>query len=129
MKEYGQDILLEAEKTKGIGNAEKAALAKLARLTRKGFVKLMTEYKLDALVALGGPYFPFPIVQNILAIGGFPGITIPAGYIAGTGFINYDGLPFGIIFGGLRGSEPKLIEIAYAFEQATKVRKPPTLFK
>ncbi|KAL5561146.1 hypothetical protein UlMin_030893 [Ulmus minor] len=116
-------------KTKGFGNAEKAALAKLATLTEKGFVKLMTKYKLDALVALGGANFPFPDVQQILAIGGFPGITIPAGYIAGTGFINYDGLPFGIIFGGLRGSEPKLIEIAYAFEQATKVRKPPTLFK
>ncbi|KAL5561148.1 hypothetical protein UlMin_030895 [Ulmus minor] len=129
VKEYGQNILLEAEKTKGFGNAEKAALAKLATLTEKGFVKLMTKYKLDALVALGGANFPFPDVQQILAIGGFPGITIPAGYIAGTGFINYDGLPFGIIFGGLRGSEPKLIEIAYAFEQATKVRKPPTLFK
>ncbi|KAG2705931.1 hypothetical protein I3760_05G080200 [Carya illinoinensis] len=38
-----------------------------------------------------------------------------------------DGQPFGLVFGGLKGSEPKLIEIAYGFEQATKIRKPPKL--
>jgi amidase len=36
-------------------------------------------------------------------------------------------MPFGICFGGLKGSEPKLIEIAYSFEQATLIRKPPPL--
>jgi amidase len=38
-------------------------------------------------------------------------------------------VPFGICFGGLKGSEPKLIEIAYSFEQATFIRKPPPLRK
>jgi len=36
------------------------------------------------------------------------------------------GVPFGINFGGLKGTEPKLIHIASGFEQATKIRKPPT---
>ncbi|TVU07370.1 hypothetical protein EJB05_47422, partial [Eragrostis curvula] len=38
-------------------------------------------------------------------------------------------LPFGISFGGLKGYEPRLIEIAYAFEQASKVRNPPIVPK
>ena len=52
--------------------------------------------------------------------GGYPGINVPAGY-------NSNGTPYGISFGGLKGSEPKLKEIAYDFEQATKIRKPPPL--
>ncbi|KAJ7967193.1 Amidase [Quillaja saponaria] len=109
--EYGQDLMLQAQATNGIGKAEKAALVNLERLTKNGFVKLMTKNKLDALVT------PGDITARILAIGGFPGIIVPAGY-------SKDG-PFGICFGGLKGSEPKLIEIAYGFEQATKIRKPP----
>ena len=112
LEKYGQDQFVEAEATNGIGNAEKAALANLAKLTREGFVKLMTKNKLDALVT------PRSSVSHILAIGGFPGVIVPAGYYS-------DGVPFGLSFGGLKGSEPKLIEIAYGFEQATKIRKPP----
>ncbi|XVF00926.1 hypothetical protein REPUB_Repub04eG0044200 [Reevesia pubescens] len=55
----------------------------------------------------------------VYAIGGFPAIIVPAGY-------DSQGVPIGISFGGLKGSEPKLIEIAYGFEQATKLRKPPS---
>ena len=51
---------------------------------------------------------------------GFPGVSVPAGY-------DTTGVPFGICFGGLKGSEPKLIEIAYGFEQATKIRRPPLI--
>ncbi|KAF3959740.1 hypothetical protein CMV_015476 [Castanea mollissima] len=110
--EYGQDQFVKAEATNGIGNAEKAALANLAELTREGFVELMTKNKLDAIVT------PGVSVSTILAIGGFPGVIVPAGY-------DSKGKPFGLCFGGLKGSEPKLIEIAYGFEQATKIRKPP----
>ncbi|KAF5727834.1 hypothetical protein HS088_TW22G01531 [Tripterygium wilfordii] len=113
IKEFGQDNFIEAEATNGIGDAEKKALSNLTRLTRSGFVKLMRENKLDALVTPGAA------VSHVLAIGGFPGISVPAGY-------DSKGVPFGICFGGLKGSEPKLIEIAYGFEQATKIRKPPT---
>ncbi|EXB39269.1 Putative amidase [Morus notabilis] len=114
IKEYGQELFLTAEATNGFGKKEKAALANLARQTRNGFKKLMIKYKLDALVATIDLR-----VYKILAIGGFPGITVPAGYV--------QKMPFGIFFGGLKGYEPKLIEIAYAFEQATKIRKPPSL--
>ena len=73
----------------------------------------MKEHKLDALVSPGSD------ISSVLAIGGFPGISVPAGYYR-------KGIPFGICFGGLKGSEPRLIEIAYSFEQATKIRKPPS---
>jgi len=76
---------------------------------------LMKINKLDAVVT------PFSFFSSILAIGGYLGVIVPAGYEKGQ--------PFGICFGGLKGSEPKLIEIAYSFEQATLIRKPPPLRK
>jgi amidase len=51
------------------------------------------------------------------AVAGYPHITVPAGYIFG--------LPVGISFFSKAWQEPLLIKLAYAFEQATKVRKPP----
>ncbi|KAK7258042.1 hypothetical protein RIF29_32437 [Crotalaria pallida] len=114
IKEFGQEIFLAAEATNGIGAIEKAALANLEKLSREGIEKLVSDYKLDALVT------PGPTIAPVLAIGGFPGINVPAGY-------DSKGVPFGINFGGLKGSEPKLIEIAYGFEQATKIRKPTAL--
>ena len=75
-------------------------------------MELMTKNKLDAILT------PGVTVSTILAIGGFPGVIVPAGYDSNE-------KPFGLCFGGLKGSEPKLIGIAYGFEQATKIRKPP----
>ena len=112
--DYGQELFIKAEATNGIGNAEKVALANLAKLTREGFVKLMKKNKLDAIVT------PGKLFSRVLAIGGCPGVIAPAGY-------NSDGEPFGLCFGGLEGSKPKLIEIAYGFEQETKIKKPPKL--
>lgn len=73
----------------------------------------MDEKRLDAVVAANSN------AATIFAIGGYPAISVPAGY-------GGDGIPFGLSFGGLRGSESKLIEMAYGFEQATLVRKPPS---
>ncbi|KAJ4716740.1 Amidase family protein [Melia azedarach] len=112
-EEYGQDIFEIAEATDGLEAEVKAAVSNLADLSRNGLEKLMRENKLDAVVTPGLLFF------RVLAIGGFPGINVPAGY-------DSKGEPFGIYFGGLKGSEPKLIEIAYGFEQATKIRKPPS---
>jgi amidase len=50
-------------------------------------------------------------------VAGYPSITVPAGFVFG--------LPVGISFFGRAWSEPVLLKIAYAFEQATKCRKPP----
>ncbi|KAG0453962.1 hypothetical protein HPP92_025266 [Vanilla planifolia] len=112
--EYGQDIFLRAENTDGIGSAERDAIKRMAELNAWGLERLMKEKRLDAVVA------PDSSISSVLAIGGYPGISVPAGYA-------HAGAPFGICFGGLKGSEPVLIEIAYAFEQATNVRKPPAL--
>jgi amidase len=50
-------------------------------------------------------------------VAGYPAITVPMGYAFG--------LPLGLTFMGLAWTEPKLVRYAYAFEQATKVRRPP----
>ncbi|XWS40161.1 hypothetical protein CRYUN_Cryun18bG0116500 [Craigia yunnanensis] len=112
-EKLGQDIFLAAEATNGIGAQEKAALSNLENLSKNGLEKLMRDYKLDALVT------PRSDASPVYAIGGFPSIIVPAGY-------DSQGVPIGISFGGLKSSEPKLIEISYAFEQATKIRKPPS---
>jgi amidase len=51
------------------------------------------------------------------AVSGYPHITVPAGYIFG--------LPVGLSFIGKAWQEPLLIKLAYAFEQAARVRQPP----
>ncbi|KAK8935387.1 Fatty acid amide hydrolase [Platanthera zijinensis] len=114
IQEYGQTSFLEAEKTNGLEAKVRAAIKRMAELSANGIERLMKENKLDAVVTPDYSFTP------VLAINGYPGISVPAGY-------GEFGVPFGICFGGLKGSEPTLIEIAYAFEQATKARKPPLL--
>ncbi|MCL7034138.1 hypothetical protein MKW94_003940 [Papaver nudicaule] len=111
---YGQELLVAAQKTSGkIGAAEIKVLEKMKKFDNDGFVSLMNKHNLDAVVTPGSRF------STVLAIGGHPGINVPAGY-------EPNGMPIGITFGGLRGSEPKLIEISYAFEQLTLARKPPS---
>lgn len=111
-KEYGQATFISSEKTNGIGEKEIKAAELMKNLSRDGFEKLMVANELDALVTPGTGAI------SVLALGGYPGITVPAGY-------DDKGMPFGLCFGGLKGTEPKLIEAAYAFEQATMIRRPP----
>lgn len=111
-EEYGQDIFLAAELTNGIGEEEREAIEMMQKLSKDGFEKLMEDNKLDAMLTPGW------VASTVLAIGGYPAISVPAGY-------DIDEMPYGICFGGLKGGEPKLIEIAYGFEQATVVRRPP----
>ncbi|XP_020527438.1 putative amidase C869.01 [Amborella trichopoda] len=115
LKEYGQDIFILAESLNRSNSSQvRRAISNLKELSRNGIEKVMREKKLDAILAPANTP-----VYTILAIGGYPGITVLAGY-------DEEGVPFGICFGGLRGSEPNLIEIAYSFEQATHIRRPPT---
>ena len=51
------------------------------------------------------------------AVAGYPSLTVPAGYVFG--------LPFGLSFFGRAYSEPTLLKLAFAFEQATQMRQPP----
>jgi amidase len=52
------------------------------------------------------------------AVAGYPSVTVPAGFAFG--------LPVGVSFVGRAWSEPTLLKLAYAYEQATKHRRPPT---
>ncbi|KAJ6927388.1 amidase [Populus alba x Populus x berolinensis] len=117
-KEYGQERFEKAEfLSRNITNIDailKKLVSTFSKLSKNGLEKLIKKNKLDALVA---PDFS-GVLTFVLAIGQYPGISVPAGY-------DSDGVPFGISFGGPKGSEPKLIEIAYGFETATKVRRPP----
>lgn len=129
MPYFGQDIMTKAE-AKGPLTSKPylAALRKNHLLTRtQGIDAVMKKHQLDALVApTGGPPWPTDWINgdhftggysSASAVAGYPHITVPAGYIFG--------LPVGISFFGGAFSEAKLIQIAYAFEQATKARRPP----
>ena len=129
MPYFGQDIMIKAE-AKGPLTSKPylAALRKNHLLTRtQGIDAVMKKNRLDALVApTGGPAWPTDWINgdhftggysSASAVAGYPHITVPAGYVFG--------LPVGISFFGGAFSEPTLIKIAYAFEQATKARRPP----
>jgi len=129
MPYFGQDIFVKAEAKGPLSNPEYLkALATCHTLTRaKGIDATMDKYRLDALVApTGAPAWTTDLVNGDhdtggssgpAAIAGYPHVTVPAGYVFG--------LPVGISFFGRAWSEPTLIKLAYAFEQATKFRKPP----
>ncbi|HUO50879.1 MAG TPA: amidase [Gemmatimonadaceae bacterium] len=127
---FGQEIFEKAEARGPLTEqAYLDALAKCRRLSREeGIDSTMDKFTLDALVApTNGPATPIDLVNgdcgggggssSPAAVAGYPSITVPAGWAFG--------LPCGISFFGRAWSEPVLIRIAYAFEQATGVRRPP----
>ncbi len=99
----------------------------------EGIDATLRKYNLDAIVAPTlGPIMPIDLVlgdhllpawatkhwaPSVAAAAGYPHITVPAGYLFG--------IPIGISFIGGAWSEPTLIKLAYAFEQATRYRRPP----
>jgi amidase len=129
MPYFGQDIMEKAE-AKGPLTSKKyvQALRKNHLLTRtQGIDFIMNKYRLDALIApTGGPPWPTDWLNgdhftggysSASAVAGYPHITVPAGYVFG--------MPVGLSFFAGPYSEGKLIKMAYAFEQATKIRRPP----
>jgi amidase len=129
---FGQERM-EAAQKKGPLTSKKylAALKKNHRLARtEGINAVMTKHRLNAIVCpTGGAAWMIDLINgdgvrnwdmdstSYAAVAGAPHITVPAGYIFG--------LPVGISFFAKMWQEPTLIKLAYAFEQATKVRKPP----
>jgi len=133
MPYFAQEIMIQAEKKGPLTSAKYVAeLAQDLRMSRAlGIDAVMTKYKLDALVApTGGPAWLTDLVNGdggtgsapgpstVAAVAGYPHITVPAG--------SFRGLPIGISFFGRAWSEPTLIKLAYAYEQATTHRRPPT---
>ena len=109
---YGQDKLLESEfETSGRLTEGEYLNAKIACHGKRQVVEqVFADRNLDVMV--------FPGVMDLPAITGFPAICVPAGYLE-------DGRPFGITFMALEGEEGKILAAAYAFEQASGLRREP----
>jgi amidase len=130
MPYFGQELFIEAQKKGPLTDkAYLDARDKCRRLSRdEGIDAVMTEHKLDALFApSGGPAGATDLIygdrdfggsSSPAAIAGYPNITVPAGLV--------HGLPLGVSFFGRAYSEPVLLKLAYAFEQATRARTAPT---
>ena len=129
MPYFKQEILVAAqEKGELTAPDYQEALAKTVKQSRKGIERLVQENKLDAIVApTGGPAWTTDVINGDKYVGGssspaaragYPNITVPAGFVAG--------LPVGLSFFGEAYTEPKLLRVAYAFEQATQKRQAPT---
>jgi amidase len=119
---FGQDIFLAAEATQGGLDAIEYIAARRMdlRATRtEGIDAYMDTHKLDAIL------FPGPAGASIAAKAGYPSVLVPAGMIAQFGVREAPEYPFGATFTGRAWSEPVLLRLAYAFEQATKARRLP----
>ncbi len=131
MPHFGQERMIASE-ARGPLTDEAYLNAKrtIQRANREdGIDALMDEHQLDAIVA---PTRDLPWVTDHIkgdrldggssagpaAIAGYPDISVPMGFVSG--------LPAGVSFFGRAWSEPVLIRIAYAYEQATQQRRAPT---
>ena len=134
MPHFGQQRMIASE-ARGPLTDEAYLNAKrtIQRANREdGIDALMDEHQLDAIVA---PTRDLPWVTDHIkgdrldggssagpaAIAGYPDISVPMGFVSG--------LPAGVSFFGRAWSEPVLIRIAYAYEQATRERRAPTFQK
>jgi amidase len=129
MPYFGQERMVMAQKKGPLTEAAyRRAVAKCRRLARrKGIDATLARDRLDAIVApTGGPAWLIDYVcgdhasggcSQPAAVAGYPHITVPAGFAFG--------LPVGVSFFASAYSEPTLIRLAYAYEQATRARQPP----
>jgi len=131
LSRFGQEIFEQAEATSGdlADPGYLAARRDATRLARAAISAPLADHGLEAIVALTAN--PAGLTDYVLgdhdvfhtsgpaAVAGCPSITVPFGSVSG--------LPVGVSFFGPRWTEPRLIALAYAFEQATPNRQPPTL--
>ena len=127
LSRFGQEIFQAAEATSGdLTDPDYLELRGAATRLAAGSLEAPTaEHKLDAIISLTAN--PAWLTDYVLgdhsvfgasrpaAVSGWPAISVPFGYVSG--------LPVGVSIVGPRWSEPRLIAIAYAFEQATMPRR------
>ena len=119
---FGQDIFLAAEQTHGdLSELEYVSARQMdLRASRTfGLDAYMDEHRLDALL------FPATSGASIAAKAGYPSVQVPAGFVAGIREKETPDYPYGATFTGRAWSEPILLRLAYAFEQAVQARRPP----
>ncbi len=127
---FGQEIFIESQEKGPLTDEAYVEAKKTCRRlsTVEGIDLMMDRHQLDALVApTGDPAFTIDLVNGdhftgggtstLPAVSGYPHITVPAGHV--------HGLPVGLSFFGRAWSEPRLIALAYAYEQATRHHQPP----
>ena len=129
MPYFGQELFLRAQAKEPLTSpAYRKALGVCRRLSRTlGIDTVMAQHRIDALVApTGNPAWPTDLVNGDhftgssstpAAVAGYPSVSVPMGYAWG--------LPVNLSFFGRAWSEPKLIGLAYAYEQKTMHRKAP----
>jgi amidase len=130
---FGQEIFLKAvEKGPLTTPAYREALEKCGRLSRKeGLDAVLDPHRLHAIVApTGAPAWVIDPVSGDhyvggnstpAAVSGYPTVTVPMGFVFG--------LPVGLSFIGRAWSEATLVRLAFAFEQATRHRRPPRFLR
>ncbi len=130
MPHFGQEHMIAAQAKGPLTDAAYLnARQRNARMSRaEGLDAAIARHRLHALVAPTGSIAwrtdyvngdqPGGSCSQMPAVAGYPHITVPAGFV--------QGLPVGVSFFGAAWSEPTLIRIAYAYEQSTKARRPPT---
>lgn len=130
MPYFGQEIFIQAQAKGPLTDQDYLrALDKNHLLARtQGIDSVMAEHRLDALIApTGGPASLIDLVNgnpggggsfsSPAAVAGYPHVTVPMGQVRG--------LPVGLSFVGQPWTEATLIRLAFAYEQATKARRPP----
>lgn len=131
MPYFGQERLHDAQARGPLTDPEYLeAKRTIQRNTQEeGIDRLVLEHDLDAIVAptrdiawltdhIQGDRLQGGSSAGPAAIAGYPDISVPMGFVGG--------LPAGISFFGRAWSEPTLIRVAYAYEQATNARRAPT---
>ncbi|MBP7960640.1 MAG: amidase [Caldilineaceae bacterium] len=133
MPYFGQELLVLAEEKGDLFEDDylQARKKSLALAGKEGIDAVMAQHNLDALIApTGGPAWLVDWVNSDhhgggssspAAVAGYPAITVPAGFV--------HGLPIGLTFMAGAWQEPTLIKLAYAFEQQTHIRRPPTFLR
>ena len=131
---FGQDMFERAEKTKGLDDPayRKAREASFRAAGRNGVDRLLRENNVIALVgptmppawkidAVNGDQIAGGGAGSLAAVAGYPHLTVPMGLVKG--------MPVGLSFVGPRWSEPLLLSLGYAYEQARGPFPPPRFFR